>query len=56
MALEELVMSMVGTYSSVDVGEEGRISQRLEDIVIRIALQTIECSIFILHYISAAGR
>jgi len=27
-----------------------------EDIVIRIAVQTIECGIFILHYIANTGR
>ena len=47
---------MVNVYSFVDEGDAGDTIQRLEDVVIRIALQTIECSIFILHYTSNAGK
>jgi len=48
---------MVDIYSSVDVINEAKaIIQRPGDITIRIALQTIECGIFILHYTSDGGR
>ena len=47
---------MVNVYSFVDEGNAGDMIQRLEDVVVRIALQTIECSIFILHYTSNAGE
>jgi len=47
---------VVNVYSFVDEDDAGDTIQRLEDIVIRIALQTIECSIFILRYASNAGK
>ena len=48
---------MVDIYSSVGVINEAKaITQRPGDIAIRIALQTIECGIFILHYTSGAGK
>jgi len=47
---------VVDVYSFVDESDAGDTIQRLEDIVIRIALQTIECSIFILLYTSNAGE
>ena len=47
---------MVNVYSFVDEGDAGDTIQRLEDVVIRIALQTIECGIFIVHYTSSAGK
>jgi hypothetical protein len=47
---------VVNVYSFVDEGDAGATIQRLEDVVIRIALQTIECSIFILRYTSNAGK
>ena len=46
---------MVNVYSFVDEGDAGDTIQRLEDVVIRLALQTIECGIFILHYTSNVG-
>ena len=48
---------MVDIYTFDGGGDEGgSTNQRPEDITIRIALQTIECCIFILHYTSDAGR
>jgi hypothetical protein len=47
---------VINVYSFVDECDAGETIQRLEDVVIRIALQTIECSIFILCYISDAGK
>jgi hypothetical protein len=47
---------VIDVYAFVDEGDAGDTIQRLEDIVIRIALQTIECSIFVLCYISNASK
>ena len=48
---------MVDIYTFDGRGDGGgNADQRTEDITIRIALQTIECCILILHYTSDAGR
>lgn len=47
---------MVATYSSVADTELRGATPDLDDILIRIALQTIECGIFVLQYTSTAGR
>lgn len=48
-------MSIIVTYSSI-VDKGGNVSDGLEDILIRTALQTVECGIFIFHHVSDAGR
>ena len=48
---------MAKAYSPVGIIDEVKnTSWRAEDLAIRIALQTIECGIFILHYTSDAGQ
>jgi hypothetical protein len=47
---------VINVYSFVDEGDAGDTIRRLEDVVIRIALQTIECSIFIMRYTTNAGE
>lgn len=48
---------MVDVYSSVDAGDEVEsATRRPEDIIIRIALQTVECGLFILHYTFGPGE
>jgi hypothetical protein len=47
---------MLRLYSFVNVGGNlDSILQNLEDVVIRVAVQTIECGIFIQQYTSNAG-
>jgi len=56
-ALDELITSMVDLYSLVDVSDGVKDTLlRLEGVVIRIALQTTECGIFMLHHTSNTGR
>jgi hypothetical protein len=47
---------VVNVYSFVDEGDAGDTIQRPEDIVIWVALQTIECGVFIPHYTSSAAK
>jgi hypothetical protein len=57
--LKSIVTSAVDIYSFVDAEDEDEVRnllQHQEYIIIRIALQTIECGIFIQHYASNAGK
>ena len=52
-ALRDLLMSLISLYSFVDVADDpDGTTGDLEDIIIRIAVQTIECGIFIQQYMS----
>ena len=52
-ALRDLAASMADLYSFVDVvdGLENKIKS-LENVIIRISVQTTECGIFIKQYVS----
>jgi hypothetical protein len=50
-------MPLISLYSFVDVGGDfGGAIGDLEDVMVRIAVQTIECGIFIQEYISNMGE
>lgn len=56
-ALHDLVTPLINLYAAVDV--EGNFNSPigdLEDIIIRIAVQTIECGIFIWQYLLNTGE
>jgi hypothetical protein len=57
-ALHDLVLSLISLYSFVDMGGDfgDAIGNHLEDVMIRIAVQTIECGIFIQQYMSNTGE
>jgi hypothetical protein len=50
-------MSLSSLFSLVDVGGDfGRPIGALEDVIVRIAVQTIECGIFIQQYMTDPGE
>ena len=47
---------MMRLYSNVDVDKPKRAIRNIEDVMIKIAVQTIECGIFIQQYTYDIGE
>ena len=47
---------MMRLYSNVDVDKPKRAIRNIEDVMIKIAVQTIECGIFIQQYTFNIGE
>lgn len=56
-ATHDLVISLISLYSFADVGGDfGGAIENFEDAMMRIAVQTIECGIFIQQYTLNTGE
>jgi len=53
--LHDLIASMLGLYSIVEDGDFNRKIHDLDGVIIRIAVQTIECGIFVQQYMNNTG-